>query len=227
VNPEVTRRLVLAAARVCRWPPVRLATVELSDRGAWEHAADRATPAERVQLIVALEPHLLRATEGGQARLAGQRHHPPDVDDEAYVVGDAAALPLVRAALALLPEPPRSILRREVAFLAVGVTSAGWCCSARFVDAAGNVKQTVINVGPAMSIELLLHELGHAWTRPLNCDLSVAVSVQGEEAFRAYMRREPETSAQMARSDRDAEVVANALALSWLYSEPQARALPA
>ena len=224
MNLEVTHALVRGAARVCRWPPVRIGSTLVADRGAWEHVSNRASPVDLVLLIRALEPHLLRATDGARERLALRL--PWNVDPEPLVIGDLCAVPLVNAALALVSEPARVVLRHEVVFVATGTESAGFCCSARFVDAYGHLKATMISVGPAVTVGLLCHELGHAWCRPMASELSQAIGAQGEERLRHYMLSVG-AGEQLAKMDRDDEVVADALAAAWAYAEPAARSLPA
>jgi hypothetical protein len=137
MRTEVTGELLVAVAGDVGFPPTRLGSLMLSDEGAWRYAIARATPAERMNLIVALGPELLAATEGGRRRIAAQQETriadqtrwpgTRDVDGEPSFYGDPELLGTVKAALALVPPMVRYAVQAEVAFLSVGVSSTAWC----------------------------------------------------------------------------------------------------
>jgi len=226
MRSSVESRLVRSAARVCGWPALTVGAVTLLDLGAWEYAIDGSTPGDRVNMIVALGPHLLATTEGGKCRLAGQRTHAArDFDEGPYVLGDRETLLLVRTALALVPPVVRYAAIREVAFLSVG-TACAWTSSAAFIDATGLRKTTVVCLGPEASVLLVLHEIAHAFCRPMPTEDSQAITAQGEEGFREYMVAAG-AGDLIERFERKAEAVADGLALSWWYSQPEVERLPA
>lgn len=222
---EATPGLVLNAARACRWPPLTVGAMVLSDRGAWEHVADGASPAELVQMLVLLGPSLLQATDGGRHHLAHQLEPRRDADIEPLVVGDAASLPIVRAALALTPPVVRYALLRDVVFLCVGISSGAWTSSSRFVDGAEREKSIAIVLGPAVDVYLVLHECAHAFLKETH-EHSQAIGVAGEEGLRALAAGQGWAD-QVARHVRRDETLADALALAWYFAPCEAQALPA
>ena len=214
------------AARGCGWPPLSVPGVgTLLDDGAWQFAIDGSTPGDRVNMIVALGPHLLSASDGGRLRVASQRERASEADVDPLVVGDLEAVPVVKAALALVPTAVMYALIRDVAFLAGGLSSRAWTSPARFIDAAGRQKYLVINLPYPWDVPLLLHELAHAWCYGPDHELSQAIGAEGEAAFRALAAADG-WAPSLEKAVNSAETLADALALSWLYSRP-AEVLPA
>lgn len=219
MRTEVTRSLLRTAAKATGHLPTTLGGTVIADAGAWEYVIDYATPAQRINLLVSLGPALLGATEGGRLRLAHIRDRPQDADDEPLVVGDPEALPIVRAALALVPTAVRYSLMRDVGFSCVGISSAAWTASSTLRDMAGRVKPIEIHLGPKVDVPLVLHELAHAWTKRYD-EYSQAISVQGEQGLHALAAREGWAD-QAEKWIRVDESLADALALAWWYAAPE------
>jgi hypothetical protein len=226
-NGHVSRELLLALAARTAYPAVRLGGTLIGDEGAWRYAASRATPAERVTLLLTLRDELLRATEGGRARVAAARmRHHREVDDAIYLRGDSEALPLLLAAFALLPEEVRWQLQRETCFLAVGRSSRAWMSPVAFIDVAGQAKAYVVVLGPGADVRTILHELGHVWNAgPPRAD-AVGISDQGERGLVALAVRDG-WSERLARWERAEEHLAEGLALCWLLAPPENERRPA
>jgi len=223
VTPEVSRALLWHAARETRFPAVPIGQAVLCDEGAWRYAISKATPPERVALLVALGPDLLRVTPGGDHRLRAQTERALDVDDEPTFYGDAELLPIVRAGLALAPPVVRWAIQREVAWIAIA-TSRAWTGSTAFVDSTGRQKHRMVVLGPTVDIGTVLHEMAHVWCGPTvplpNEERCPLITAQGGEALRALAAEQGWARRIDGHIGRE-EKLADSLALAWLYTEPE------
>lgn len=215
--PYLSRDLVRGAARLALWPQISVGSTILGDRGAWKYAIPRASHAELVEMLLALEARLLGATPAGDERLTKRLEEVGlETDVRPCIHGDIEGVPLVDAALALLPPIVRSMAVREVAFLVVGFSSWGWTSSSTFAGADGVVKRRVVVLGPRTTVRLLLHEAAHCWhSKPpwsRHPGLGMAVSTQGEQALREL----PGMAELMDSYVRDDDTLAESLALCWL-----------
>jgi hypothetical protein len=215
VNTEITRGLLAAVGLALDFPAVAVGGVTVADRGAWEYALANSTPVERERMLAALEPALLEATPGGRERLATTCCG--DADEEPYFVGDPELLAIVRTALAFVPPTVSYPLIREVAFLGVGVSSRAWTAVARHVDAVGRRKGRIIALGPRADMATTLHELADAHLAGPPSEDALCITAQGEAGLSALAESEgwrERIDCHVARG----EVLADALALVWLYS---------
>lgn len=222
MKTDVTRELLTFAAWRCGFPPTEFGALLLSDEGAWRYAIRYAAPTERVALLVRLQRDLMVASEGARIRMADQGVRSRwDADVEPLIVGDLAAVPIIKAALALVPAPARYSLIRDVVFYCVGISAAAYTCSAKAADAGGRVKSIAIHLGPAVDVAVVLHELSHALHKRIHEDSQV-VSAEGTAAFIEHMAAvDPD---RIARWERSEELLADATALSWLHAHSEAPA---
>lgn len=219
MRTDVTRELLLGLGRELTWPAVQLGafTIAPGDPKAWGGAVMRSTPADRVAWLLQLHAELLSSTEGAVCRLASAPEDFADV--EPLVLGDLEALPIVTAAVALLPPQVRSHVVRETAFACVGYSSVAWSASAQLVGVGGTRKTGMIMLGPEADVPSVLHEIAHRWTSPIPTEVSQCISVAGELGLRRLAEAEGWDDQFENHFDR-AELVADALALCWLYSTP-------
>lgn len=210
VAPELLRR----AAHFCGPPAVTLGTITLAagDLDAWDFAIGKATPGERATLLLRLHDELLAVSEAGRERLWVRPDPYAEVDAEPFVLGDAAILPIVKAALALAPDVVRWAVQRSTAFLAVSA-KGGFTSSANFIDAFDNSKTRIVCLGTGCSVFTALHEIAHVWC----LHQTVAVTVQGEAGITEVMERDVNAGAKrMRKHHRFHETLADALATCWL-----------
>ena len=217
MRSDVTRELLKFAAWRCGFPPTKLGATLLSDEGAWRYAIERATIEERSALIVALQSELMVATVAARARMKDQATPSRwDANADPLVIGDLAAVPLVKGALAIVPPAARYSLIRDVAFVCVGISCRAYTSSARMIDAGGREKAIAIFLGPEIDVPVVVHELAHAFHKQTQ-EHSQAISAQGEEAFLEHMAAIGE-GARLERWQRRDELLADATALSWLHA---------
>jgi hypothetical protein len=116
-----------------------------------------------------------------------------------------------------MPPIVRYAVLREAAFVGVGSSSIAFSSSARFVDITGRARPQMIVMSPETDELNLLHEGAHIFTGRVPNEHSQAVTAIGERDLRAVARAEgcePRINSHVYID----EVLADALALAWLYS---------
>lgn len=223
MTAEVSRSLLMSAAHAVGFPAITLGALSIEGETAWREAARRAVSAERVQLVAALLPALMVATEGGRERLAawGGGEHRRDVEGDLCTYGDTLIAADVRAAVALLPAPVRQCALTEIAFLGVGRESKAWTLAATFCTERGARLPRVVVLGPEAGVFLVLHEIAHVWLARPSCE-AVAITTAGEEGLVAHASVEG-WAHRIHEEQETGDVLADALAFAWLYAVPDAR----
>jgi hypothetical protein len=186
------------------------------------------TPVERLRLLAGAHRRVLVASVGGRARLRRwldeQRGTAPVqlprwlleewIADRVSFYGDPSLLPVVVAALCLVPKPVRDAVVAETAFLAVGVDSAAWTGSANLADREGVRKARVVALGPSVDVRVVLHEVAHCWHSALPDEHSSLITTRGEAGLWALASREdwhPRMDTHIAKDER----LADACAFCW------------
>lgn len=163
MEPDVHASLLLAAARLCAHPPVSACGITIAGEVQWADAARRATPLERRELLRALSDPLLVCTEPGRenmARWIAAGRPPAPTDFGSCLFGDPEGIPVMRNALAYLPDPVAWFVDKFVAFELVGVSSGAWI-------GPPSGRPLVVRCGPDVGRDarLALHESAHGWDR--------------------------------------------------------------
>lgn len=188
------------------WPASTCGQLSIdAGREAWEAILPRFGRPERLWTLRSLEAALLSSTPGGRQRWQASRGVSGItplmtasellewLDDRLVFVGDDALRPIVLDGLATCPEPVQDAAVLVAAWQGVGIESRAWTASSRHVDKEGRERWRVVNLGPAVDVEVVRHEAAHVWHSRVLQEGDTpppAITTQGEAAIKTLAATE-------------------------------------
>jgi hypothetical protein len=218
--------LLLELGEDLHYPGVTVSGLTLRGADAWRTALPRATAAERRAWFQQLAEPLLVATHVAAERLAAwcarASWSPPItpewIADHVLLLGDEAMEAEIVAALGLVPPAVADYTAHQVAFRAVGRTSAGWVGPTVVVDRDGRSRPWTCTLSGAGRegaglVRLVCHEVAHAWLLEVP---SAGIGAQGERGLRRYLASTEGSTARLDQHVARDERLADALAQTWM-----------